>query len=88
MDQDGPGGDQDHPTAADSEEEAGPAVPDAPAGDGGAAQVHTYKYTHTSIYSRIPVILHISTNTGQILYRYIQIPRIPAEPELGSLIIL
>ncbi len=51
MDQDG--GDQDHPPAADSEEEAGPVVPDAPAGDGGAAQVHTYKYTHTSIYTHI-----------------------------------
>ncbi len=38
------GGGQDHPTAADSEEEAGPAVSDSPAGDGGAAQVHTYAY--------------------------------------------
>jgi hypothetical protein len=61
MDQDGPGGDQDHPAAADSEEEAGPAVPDAPAGDGGAAQVNTYKYTHTYKYRTI-------------LYEYIQIP--------------
>jgi hypothetical protein len=38
-------GGQDHPAAADSEEEeAGPAVPDSPAGHGGAAQVHIYKY--------------------------------------------
>jgi hypothetical protein len=37
-------GGQDHPAAADSEEKAGPAVPDSPAGHGGAAQVHIYKY--------------------------------------------
>ena len=72
MDQDG--GDQDHPTAADSEEEAGPAVPDASAGDGGAEQAHTYKYTHTSIYSRIPDDTAYNHKYRLILYRYIQIP--------------
>jgi hypothetical protein len=56
VDQDGGG--QDHPTAADSEEEAGPAVPDSAAGDGGAAQVHTYVYIQilvdTLAYLHIP----------------------------------
>ncbi len=33
-----------HPAAADSEEEAGPAVPDSPAGPGGAAGVQTFCY--------------------------------------------
>ena len=42
VDQDGGG--QDHPAAEDSEEEAGPAAPDSPAGHGGADQVHTYIY--------------------------------------------
>jgi hypothetical protein len=40
------GGGQDHPAAADSEDEAGPAVPDSPAGHGAAAQVHTYTYLY------------------------------------------
>ena len=47
MDQDGRG--QGHPVAADSEEDSVPDVPDSPAGDGGAAPVHTCTYLHIPI---------------------------------------
>ena len=75
VDQDGGG--QDHPAAEDSEEEAGPAAPDSPAGHGGADQVHTYRYRSIHLdtyrYIGIPVYivvyLHIPTDTDRYLQR-------------------
>ena len=67
VDRDGGGQDSDHPAAADSEEEAGPAVTDSPAGHGGAGQVHTYKYLVIHADTHTYIQIHADT------YTYIQI---------------
>ena len=72
------GGGQDHPAAADSEEEAGPAVPDAPAGDGGAGQVHTYQYLVIHADTNTYIQIHADTN------RYMQIHTHTYKAQVGS----